>query len=235
MTHATHAAAPSGKRHLPMPPASRVCRAPDGHPPGVAGWLLVVLCGVAGLYCLVLRRRCQEAGREAVMGLGMAVMGLPGWVFAPPGWWWAAYVAVFGTEAARAAWALRGGGPRGCHAHHLVGSLAMVYMALPADAAQAAQGASGAYGHAAHGSGGVPLLTGALLVYHAVWTLRAGARLVPAPAHHAAPPLAPAAAPVYPAPAPAPPAAAGIAACRVAMALAMVVMLAGGHAGAGAR
>ncbi|WP_435851469.1 DUF5134 domain-containing protein, partial [Streptomyces thermolilacinus] len=159
-----------------------------GHPPVVAGWLLVALCGVSGLYCLARRRRCEGAGREAVMGLGMAVMGLPPAVFAPPGWWWAVYAAVFGGEAARAVGKLRGGGPRGHHVHHLVGSLTMVYMALPAG--DAAHGA-----HGAHGGGGVPVLTGALLVYYAVWTLRAGARLAQVPVPGAAPAPAPTAAP----------------------------------------
>ncbi|WP_028964532.1 DUF5134 domain-containing protein [Streptomyces thermolilacinus] len=219
----------------------------------MAGWLLVALCGVTGLYCLARRRRCEGAGREAVMGLGMAVMGLPPAVFAPPGWWWAVYAAVFGGEAARAVWKLRGGGPRGHHVHHLVGSLTMVYMALPTGGA--VQGA-----HGAHGGGGVPLLTGALLAYQAVWALRAGARLARAPVPTAAPlPAATAipapAPPAVPAPAPASapdltrrpgkgpgkgpggrpgegpargPGAApeAVAGCRVVMAVAMLVMLA---------
>ncbi|CAL9281664.1 hypothetical protein SUDANB25_00495 [Streptomyces sp. SudanB25_2051] len=229
-------------------PGFRVRADSGGHPPGVAGWLLVVLCGVTGLYCLVLRHRCPGAGSEAVMGLGMAAMGLPASVFTPPAWWWAGYAVVFGAEAARSAWALRGGGARGRHAHHLIGSLAMVYMALPTGAAAQAEPGT----HGAHGAGGVPLLTGALLAYYAVWTLRAGARLVPAPALPttlpaatalAAPtparppamptaPSVPAAAPFAPPPSPA---AAGVAACRVAMAVAMLVMLAGGHAVPGAR
>ncbi|MEU3449033.1 DUF5134 domain-containing protein [Streptomyces thermolilacinus] len=170
----------------------------------MAGWLLVALCGVTGLYCLARRSRCEGAGREAVMGLGMAVMGLPPAVFAPPGWWWAVYAAVFGAEAARAAWNLWGG-PRGHHVHHLVGSLAMVYMALPTG--DAVHGAHAAHG--SHGGGGLPLLTGALLAYYAVWALRAGAR--PARAAARGPDAG----------------AEAVAGCRVVMAVAMLVMLAG--------
>ncbi|MEV6205122.1 DUF5134 domain-containing protein, partial [Streptomyces sp. NPDC051771] len=48
--------------------------------------------------------------------------------------------------------------------------------------------ATGAQGvHAAHGAGaaagGIPLLTGGLLLYYAVYVLRSGARLVPAGPH----------------------------------------------------
>ncbi|WP_175407443.1 DUF5134 domain-containing protein [Streptomyces sp. TRM64462] len=156
--------------------------------PVVSGWLLVVLCGAAGAYCLwraVRMRRCgadgerREAGGEAVMAFGMAAMGVPAAVVAPPDWSWVVYAAVFGTAALRAAGGLRRGGGR--HAHHLVGSLAMVYMAVPlaGGAAAAGAGAGDHAGHLGHAGGGLPLVTGALLAYYAVWVLLAGVRLVP--------------------------------------------------------
>lgn len=73
----------------------------------------------------------------------------------------------------------------GHHLHHLVGSLAMVYMAV-AMAPGAAHATGG--GHAGHGAGaagpagGVPLVTGALLVYYALYVLHAAGRLIPVPA-----------------------------------------------------
>ncbi|MFC8177114.1 DUF5134 domain-containing protein [Streptomyces sp. NPDC057242] len=148
------------------------------HGPALSGWLLVALCAATGVYCLLRMRACagrerRAAGGEAVMGFGMAFMALPAAVLTPPGWSWAAYAAVFGATALHGLLAVRHGAH---HLHHLVGSLAMVYMAV----AMAAPGAPGAHaGHAAAGAGGVPLLTGGLLLYYAVYVLRAGARLVP--------------------------------------------------------
>lgn len=150
--------------------------------PAVSGWLLVVLCGETGAYCLVRMVRLwrcgasgerREAGSEAVMAFGMAAMGIPAAVLAPPEWSWTVYAAVFGTASVRAAAGLRRGGGR--HVHHLVGSLAMVYMAVPV-----AGGSSPHGGHLGHEGGGLPLVTGALLAYYAVWVLRTGARLAPA-------------------------------------------------------
>jgi len=61
--------------------------------------------------------------------------------------------------------------------HHLVGALAMVYMAL------AMQGAHGGtppgHAHAETTTAGLPLLTGALLAYFTVYVLRTGLRLLP--------------------------------------------------------
>ncbi|MER6996090.1 DUF5134 domain-containing protein [Streptomyces sp. NPDC000410] len=168
------------------------------HGPAGPGWLLVALCAASGAYCLLRVRSCVGAARaaargEAVMGLGMAAMAVPAAVVPPPAWAWLLYAAVFGAAGLHALWAARGGAlrtpgrtpgratgsaagaPVGAahHLHHLVGSLAMVYMAVAM-----APGADGAHtGHA--GPGGVPLLTGALLVYFTVFVLRAGARLVP--------------------------------------------------------
>ncbi|WP_433548795.1 DUF5134 domain-containing protein [Streptomyces sp. CA-294286] len=152
------------------------------HGPAMSGWLLVALCGVTSAYCLLWMRSgpAQERGTargEALMGLGMAAMAVPAAVFAPPAWSWAVYAAVFGGAALRALWWTRGGLRNAPHAHHLIGSVAMVYMAVAM-----APGPAGSAGHAGHGAvsaGGVPLLTGALLTYYAVYVLRVGARLVP--------------------------------------------------------
>ncbi|MEV4945661.1 DUF5134 domain-containing protein [Streptomyces sp. NPDC053755] len=178
-------------------------------------WLSVALCGASGVYCLLRTRgRAGEerrtAGSEAVMGFGMAAMALPAAVLTPPAWSWALYAAVFGTAAVRTLFAFRRGGH---HGHHLVGSSAMVYMAVAM--AFPASGAHG--GHGGHGTGGVPLLTGLLLAYYTVYVLRSGARLVPVPLPAGGP-------------APFPPSAADSGAeftrvCRLAMALAMLVML----------
>ncbi|MFD3442387.1 DUF5134 domain-containing protein [Streptomyces sp. NPDC058685] len=178
------------------------------HGPAMSGWLLMALCGATGLYCLVRMRGAsgearRAAGGEALMGFGMAAMALPAAVVVLPGWAWTVYAAVFGAAALAALWPAR----RGLHhLHHAVGSLAMVYMALAM--------APGGGPHAGHAPAGVPLLTGALLVYYAAYVLRSGVRLVPVPAaagvcgplsFGARPELAPA--------------------CRLAMGLAMLAML----------
>ncbi|MET9802028.1 DUF5134 domain-containing protein [Streptomyces sp. NPDC006368] len=165
------------------------------HVPAMSGWLLVVLCGVTGAYCLARMRCCRAgqritAGGEALMGLGMAAMALP----ASPGWW-PVYAAVFGAASLHAVWQARRGAR---HLHHLVGSLAMVYMAVAMAGAVGGMGGGAGAGtvpgaHAGHGgpgwampggvwgavSGGVPLVTGALVAYYCVYVLRTGARLVP--------------------------------------------------------
>ncbi|MFC8920584.1 DUF5134 domain-containing protein [Streptomyces sp. NPDC047821] len=142
------------------------------HGPAMSGWLLVALCVTAGAYCLVRTRTSTGAERrtaadEAVMGLGMAVMAVPAAAGSPPRWVWTAYAVVFGAASVRALWSARSGGH---HLHHLVGSLAMVYMAV-------AMTAGGSHG--AHGAG-LPVLTGLLFAYYAVYVLRAGLGLVPA-------------------------------------------------------
>ncbi|MFJ4338856.1 DUF5134 domain-containing protein [Streptomyces sp. NPDC088915] len=190
------------------------------HGPALSGWLLVALCAVTGVYCLLRMRACageerRAAGGEAVMGFGMAFMALPAAVLTPPEWSWAVYAAVFGATALHGLLAVRHGGH---HLHHLVGSLAMVYMAV----AMAVPGGPGAHaGHTATGAGGIPVLTGGLLLYYAAYVLRAGARLVPV--------TAPAGGP---ADGSAPTGGAGrtggpemTLACRLSMALGMVAML----------
>ncbi|NXY95397.1 DUF5134 domain-containing protein, partial [Streptomyces sp. BR123] len=135
-------------------------------PAALPGWLLVALCAVSGAYCLGLARRAGRRARgaaagEALMGLGMAVMA------APPGlgpWGPQVLLAVFCGAVLHALWLLRDGLH---HAHHLVGSLAMAYMALTM--------ASG-HGTGAGAWAGRPLVAAVLLVYFAGYVLLGGAR-----------------------------------------------------------
>ncbi|MFJ4580463.1 DUF5134 domain-containing protein [Streptomyces echinatus] len=145
--------------------------------PVSTAWLLVALCAATGAYCLLRMRSGVEeqrraAGGEALMGFGMAAMAVPAAVYTPPRWAWPVYAAVFGAAALHALWNGRGG-PR--HLHHLVGSAAMVYMAV-------AMTVSPHAAHHGHGGTGVPLLTGALLLYFVGYVLLSGVRLVPATA-----------------------------------------------------
>ncbi|MFC8347191.1 DUF5134 domain-containing protein [Streptomyces sp. NPDC057280] len=141
------------------------------HGPASPGWLLVALCAATGAYCLLRMRSDVEeqrraAGGEALMGFGMAAMAVPAAVFTPPPWAWAAYAAVFGAAALRALWAAR---TSAHHLHHLVGASAMVYMAVVMAASPAHHG----------GGSGIPVLTGALLLYFTGYVLLSGVRLVP--------------------------------------------------------
>lgn len=91
-----------------------------------SAWLLVVLCAVSGAYCLrQVRRSGGAAAGETVMAFGMALMAVP--LGDRDGWQALVLGAVFSGAALHAVWLLRGGVH---HAHHLVGSLAMAYMAL---------------------------------------------------------------------------------------------------------
>ncbi|MGW7097663.1 DUF5134 domain-containing protein [Streptomyces sp. NPDC054874] len=150
------------------------------HGGALTGWLLMALCAVSGAYCL-LRTRAgtpqerRTARSEALMGFAMAAMAVPAAVLSPPDWAWAVYAVLFGAAALRALRpALRGGH----HLHHLVGSLAMVYMAVAMAPAVTGSGGGGHAGHGA-GAGGIPLLTGALLVYYACYVLGSAGRLLP--------------------------------------------------------
>ncbi|MFE7776835.1 DUF5134 domain-containing protein [Streptomyces sp. NPDC057445] len=182
------------------------------HGPPMSGWLLVALCAASGAYCLLRMRSSagkerRTAGGEAVMGFGMAAMALPAAVVPPPRWAWPVYAAVFAAAGLRALWAARGAPVSAHHLHHVVGSGAMVYMAVTM-----APGASAAHaGHAA--AGGVPPLTGVLLVYFVVFVLRSGARLVPVAAPAGGGDVAWGARPEL------------ALACRVSMGVAMVAML----------
>ncbi|WP_371650674.1 MULTISPECIES: DUF5134 domain-containing protein [unclassified Streptomyces] len=151
------------------------------HGTALSGWLLVAVCAATGAYCVLrLRSDCararSSAGGEAVMGFGMAAMAVPAAFASPPSWIFAAYAGVFGAAALRAGWLARThGNGNSHHLHHVIGSLAMVYMAL----AMSTPG-----GHAAHGghtgpASGIPLVTGALLVYYVGYVLTTGARLLP--------------------------------------------------------
>jgi hypothetical protein len=135
--------------------------------------LLVALCAATGTYCLLRMRSGVEeqrraAGDEALMGFGMAVMAVPTAVFSPPWWAWPGYAVVFGAAGLRALWAAR---TDAHHLHHLVGAAAMVYMA-------AVMADSPGQPHA-HTGAGIPLLTGALLLYFVGYVLLSGSRLVP--------------------------------------------------------
>ncbi|MGW0565391.1 DUF5134 domain-containing protein [Streptomyces sp. NPDC003016] len=149
------------------------------HGQAMSGWLLVALCAATGAYCLLRLRsggeHREEAGGDALMGFGMAAMAVPAAVLAPPAWGWMLYAGVFGGAALRALWQTRGSAH---HVHHLVGSLAMVYMALamaPGSGGSAHEGHPSGYAAA----GGIPLLTGALLLYYAAYVLRSGVGLMP--------------------------------------------------------
>ncbi|MFE2284253.1 DUF5134 domain-containing protein [Streptomyces sp. NPDC059443] len=179
----------------------------------VSAWLLVLLCATSGTYCL---RRAGRSGAgsaaagEAVMGFGMALMAVP--LGLGGGWQAPVLGAVFCGAALHAAWLLREGLH---HAHHLVGSLTMVYMALAAGT-----GAGTGAGHGegpGHGQGaGLPLVTGLLLLYYAGYVVLGGARLVKvggAGAHSGDRPVAPAGP------------AEVIRACRLTMGMGMLAML----------
>ncbi|MDQ0982994.1 DUF5134 domain-containing protein [Streptomyces sp. V2I9] len=150
-----------------------------------AGWLLMALCAVSGAYCLLRARtgtpqERRTARSEALMGFGMAAMAVPAAVLSPPDWAWSVYAVLFGAAAVRA---LRPALCGGHHLHHLVGSLAMVYMAVTMAPAVMGSGGAGHAGHgAAAGAGGVPLLTGTLLAYYAAYVLGTAGRLLPAAA-----------------------------------------------------
>ncbi|WHM39968.1 DUF5134 domain-containing protein [Streptomyces sp. BPTC-684] len=150
------------------------------HGTALSGWLLVAVCAATGAYCVIrLRSDCararSSAGGEAVMGFGMAAMAVPAAFATPPSWIFAAYAGVFGAVALRAGWLARArGNGGGHHLHHVIGSLAMVYMAL-------AMSAPGGHAHGEHTgpAGGIPLVTGVLLVYYVGYVLTTGARLLP--------------------------------------------------------
>ncbi|MFC5910192.1 DUF5134 domain-containing protein [Streptacidiphilus monticola] len=172
----------------------------------VVAWLLVLLVGSAGSYCLArvcLRRGApvterQADASEAVMGLGMAVMALPhGWGMRLPAPLW---LTVFGAAAAWSLWcAVRHRGARGHHGYHAAGHAAMLYMAV----AMAASPHDGMPGMTA----GAPAVTGPLLLFFCAAALRFGLRLSPA----AGPDTSPTALLPH--------------ACRVIMALGMSAML----------
>ncbi|MFJ8450144.1 DUF5134 domain-containing protein [[Kitasatospora] papulosa] len=152
------------------------------HGPALSGWLLMGLCAATGAYCLLRTRNGTERERgparaEALMGFGMAVMAVPPALFALPEWMWIAYAVVFGAAALHAVVRGRQGSR---HLHHVVGSLAMVYMAVAMAPGAAHASGGGHLGHGTQSAGGVPALTGVLLVYYALYVLSSAGRLIPA-------------------------------------------------------
>ncbi|MFJ6938765.1 DUF5134 domain-containing protein [Streptomyces sp. NPDC101132] len=151
------------------------------HGTTTTAWLLVLLCAASGGYCLLrLRTGAAEeragAGAEALMAFGMAAMAVPAAALWSTEWSRLLLGGVFLGAGAWALWGLRRPDcRRSHHVHHAVGSLAMVYMVA---AMAAVPGAGGAH-HAVPGAGGVPLLTGVLLLYYAGYVLRGGVRLLP--------------------------------------------------------
>ncbi|MFD8600400.1 DUF5134 domain-containing protein [Kitasatospora sp. NPDC059646] len=150
------------------------------HGPALVNWLLAALAAGSGGYYGWRARRGRRAGAscgdgsparresdllEAAMGLGMAGMALlPGVAW---GWPYALLAAVLLTGAL----AGRGAALRAHRLHHGIGALAMAYMALAM--------AGGHAGH--HGApGGLPMVTGLLLVYFGGYVLWEGSRLIPA-------------------------------------------------------
>jgi len=192
------------------------------HGPPWVGWPLVLLCAAAGAYCLVRSRTCPAGERaaargEGLMALGMAAMAWPTSAAALPAWSPWLFTAVFG---AAGLWALARR-----HLHHAVGAGAMAYMALamalPPGEGGGSAGHLNAMGHPAgmgpmggSAPGGVPVLTGLLLLYFTVYVIAAGVRLAPAavttgpdgPVADAGPPAV-------------------LRACRVAMGIGMLAML----------
>ncbi|MFD9208700.1 DUF5134 domain-containing protein [Streptomyces sioyaensis] len=157
------------------------------HGPPWVGWPLVLLCAAAGAYCLVRSRSVPATERgaargEGLMALGMAAMAWPASAAAPLAWSPWLFTAVFG---AAGLWALARR-----HLHHAVGAGAMAYMALAMALPAGQWGPAGhldgmgrtagmsPMGHPA--PGGVPLLTGLLLLYFTVYVIAAGVRLAPA-------------------------------------------------------
>ncbi|WP_033823392.1 DUF5134 domain-containing protein [Kitasatospora sp. MBT63] len=157
------------------------------HGPTVVSWLVAALAvGAAGL-CLLRLRGAGCAGperrhpdresdtAEAVMALGMAGMvALPG-----PLWGW--LFAALAGALLLALVGLLGPGPRAHRLHHGVGALAMAYMALAMPGGSGGPHGSGGH-YAAAAVPGLPLVTGALLLYFGAYSLWAGSRLLSTPA-----------------------------------------------------
>ncbi|MFI6448687.1 DUF5134 domain-containing protein [Kitasatospora sp. NPDC050543] len=156
------------------------------HGSAVVSWLLAALTGASGCYCLARLRGSgcasspgdarrlpshESDAAEALMGLGMAAMAATGSTVPPAVWAW-----LFGLPAAGflvAALAPATPARRAHRLHHAIGALAMTYMPLSMATAPA---------HAHHaGAAGLPLLTGALLLYFGGYTLWAGSRLLSTP------------------------------------------------------
>ncbi len=156
------------------------------HGPAIVTWLLAGLTAASGLYCLTRlrssatacalpgartgrRRPAHEAdAAEALMGLGMAGMALRPTVL----WGWLYGLLAVALLVAAAG---PGGGVLRAHRlHHGIGASAMTYMALAM---------AGAPAHTHHHGApvGLPLVTGALLLYFGCYALWTGSRLLSSP------------------------------------------------------
>ncbi|MGW4897908.1 DUF5134 domain-containing protein [Kitasatospora sp. NPDC004240] len=124
----------------------------------------------------------ESDAAEALMGLGTAAMAVAGSAVPPVVWAW-----LFGVPAAAFLVAALGpvpGAPgrRAHRLHHAVGGLTMTYMALAMTAGPTGAAGPAGAGHAQHAGGaGLPLLTGALLLYFGGYALWSGSRLLSAP------------------------------------------------------
>ncbi|MFC0598549.1 DUF5134 domain-containing protein [Streptomyces palmae] len=151
------------------------------HGPPLAGWLLVALGAATGTYCLAHWLTAPAgarwgAGSEALLGWGMALMAVPAGVLDQHPWGPPLYAVVFGAAGAGALLPVCRGRPRRSRPHHVVEAWTMAYMG----AAMLQGSGAGHAGHPGHPSAaGLPLLTGALLLYFTGYALRSGVRLVP--------------------------------------------------------
>ncbi|MGK4584475.1 DUF5134 domain-containing protein [Kitasatospora sp. HPMI-4] len=157
------------------------------HGPALVTWLLAALALASSAYCLA-RLRSPAAScaapdgtgprlahrtdlTEALMGLGMAGMAL--W----PSAYWGWPFALLGAAQLFAILRRGGASSRVHRLHHAIGALAMTYMTLAMGDAPAHD-----HMHAHHGApSGLPLLTGALLLYFGGFALWGGSRLLTLP------------------------------------------------------
>ncbi|MDH6124645.1 DUF5134 domain-containing protein [Kitasatospora sp. GP82] len=155
------------------------------HGPALVTWLLAALALASGLYCLARLRgvgpACGTHGgarrrwpthesdvTEALMGLGMAGMALL------PGSLWGWPFALLATAEIVAAFGRSSPAVRAHRLHHGIGALAMAYMAL-------AMADAPVHAHHSAAPPGLPLLTGALLLYFGCYALWSGSRLLTVP------------------------------------------------------
>ncbi len=155
--------------------------------PAFVGWLMVVVGSATGVSCLLRARAAgarlapgerRVARAEGVKGLGMALMAVPGPVLDQRPWSGPLFAVVFGAMALWSVALLWREGRSGHHLHLAVGAAAMVYTALAmATAPEAMPGMAGMEGDA--GPAGIPVVTGLLLGYFALYALVSGIRMLP--------------------------------------------------------
>jgi hypothetical protein len=157
--------------------------------PPFLGWLLMVLGFAAGVSCLLRagaggtatpdeRRTARD---EGLMGFGMGLMAVPASVLGQRPWESVVLALFFCAMGVRFLVLARDGLHR---FHHAVEAAAMAYMAVAMGAGGGSRmgGMAGmaAMGGDAGGSPSIPVLTGVLLAYFALYALAAGIRLLPA-------------------------------------------------------